>query len=182
MSKPVKELLRKELAKRLEGVTSMAMVGFSGVDAVTTNALRGRLMKKNIHMAVVKNSVARSVFKSVGMEKAAELLEGPCAIAYGADSVVTVVRELLEARKDAPNLVVKAAYMEGVSFGTGEIEGLSKYPNREEAVARVVMAALWPGKKLAGCLIAPGAKLASILKAIEEKQGPAEGAGEEVAA
>ena len=48
MSKPVKELLRKELASRLEGVGSLAVVGFSGVDAVTTHAIRKRLLAKKI--------------------------------------------------------------------------------------------------------------------------------------
>ncbi len=171
MSKPVKELLAKELAKRLEGVTSLAMVNFMGVDAVSANGIRSRLMKKNIRLRVVKNSVARTALRSVGLEGAADLLEGPCAIAYGADSVVTVVRELLDAGKDSPNLIVKAAYMEGEAFGADEIQRLSKFPNRDEAIAQVVTAVLSSGRNLAACLVGPGAKLASILKTIEEKQG-----------
>jgi large subunit ribosomal protein L10 len=182
MSRPVKELLRNELSKRLEGVTSMAMVGFAGVDAVAANELRRRLMKKNIRMRVVKNSVARQAFRSVGLEKAADLLEGPCAVAWGADSVVTVVRELLEAGKDTPNLTVKAAYMEGEVFGAEAIKRLSKYPTRDEAIGRIVAAAMCPGRKLAGCLAGPGASLASILKTIEEKQAPGDGATEQAAA
>jgi large subunit ribosomal protein L10 len=139
-------------------------------------------MKKNIRMTVVKNSVARQAFRSVGLEKAADLLEGPCAIAYGADSVVTVVRELLAAGKDAANLVVKAAYMEGEVFGAEAIERLSRYPTRDEAIGRIASAALWPGKRLAGCLVGPGAGLASILKAVEEKQVPGGGTLEGAAA
>ena len=37
MSKPVKEMLRKEITDRLAGVDSLAVVGFTGVDAVTTS-------------------------------------------------------------------------------------------------------------------------------------------------
>ncbi|MFA6134351.1 MAG: 50S ribosomal protein L10 [Phycisphaerae bacterium] len=185
MSKPVKELIQKELTKRLEGVDSLAVVGFTGLDAITTNIVRKRLMQKNIRMTVVKNSIARQAFKSIGIEAAADLLEGPCALAYGADSVVTVVRELLAAGKDAANLTVKAAYMEGTRFSQEQIDALSKYPNRDEAIALVVAAAVAPARKLAACLVGPGGKIASILKTLEEKAqaaAPAEAPAEAAAA
>ncbi|MCJ7545126.1 MAG: 50S ribosomal protein L10 [Phycisphaerae bacterium] len=169
MSKPVKELLRKELTGRLEGVDSLAVVGFSGVDAPMTHMIRKRLRAKNITMRVVKNSVARQAFQSVGLERVADLLDGPCAIAYAPDGVVGVIRELLELGKDAPTLTVKAAYMEGDVFGAERIAELSKYPTRDEAIALVVSAATGPGRKLAGCLMAPARKLAAVIKVVEDK-------------
>jgi ribosomal protein L10 len=173
MSKPVKEMLRKELAKRLEGIGSLAVVGFTGVDAITTNAMRKRLRRKNITLRVVKNSVARQAFQSLGLERAADLLDGPCAIAFAPEGVIGVVRELLEIGKDAPNLTVKAAYMEGDIFGAERIRELSRYPTREEAIALLVAAATAPGRKLAGCLLGPARQLAGIVKAVEDKAGSA---------
>jgi ribosomal protein L10 len=169
MSKPVKELIKKELLKRFAGVDSLAVVGFTGLDAIATNKIRGRLRAKKINMTVVKNSIARRAFDDLGIAAASDMLEGPCAVAYGADSVVTVVRELLEIGKDSPKLTVKAAFLEGEIFPTGRIEELSKFPTREEAIGRVVACILSPGKKLAACIIGPGSKVASILKTIEEK-------------
>jgi len=174
MSKPVKALMRKELIGRLEGVTSLAVVGFTGVDAIATNEIRGRLREKDIRMTVVKNSLARQAFKEVGLGSAVELLDGPCALAYGSDSVVTIVRELLAVHKETPNLTVKAALMEGELFGSDQIDALSKYPTREEAIARLVGCVLSAGANLAGCLVGPGGKLASILKTIEEAQDDGE--------
>lgn len=40
MSKPVKKLLRDELIRRFQGVTQLAVVGFSGVDANRANEIR----------------------------------------------------------------------------------------------------------------------------------------------
>ncbi len=171
MSKPVKELLRKELTKRLEGIGSLAVVGFTGVDAIATNAIRKRLRRKNITLRVVKNSVARQAFQSMGLERAADLLDGPCAIAFASEGVIGVVRELLEIGKGTPNLTVKAAYMEGDIFGTERIVELSKYPTREEAIALLVAAATSPGRKLAGCLLGPVRRLAGIVKAVEDRAG-----------
>jgi len=174
MSKPVKELVRNELIKRFDGVTQLAVVGFSGVDATTTNQIRGRLREKDIRMTVVRNSLARQAFKAVGLEPAGGLLDGPCAVAYGSDSVVTVVRELLDIHEETPNLEVKAAFMEGELFEEDQIDALSKYPTRDEAVAQVVQCVLSAGASLAGCLIGPAGQLAGILETIEQK-GDADG-------
>lgn len=169
MSKPVKELVRKTLIGRFEGVSELAVVGFTGVDAVTTNSIRSRLRQKDIRMQVVKNALARQAFVSLGIEGAGALLDGPCAVVHGADSVVTVVRELLDINKDTPNLKVKAAFLDGDLFPTDQIQALSKYPTRAEAISQVVQCVLSPGANLAGCLLGPGGQIASILKAIEEK-------------
>ena len=157
MSKPVKELVRKELMKRFQGVDSMAVVGFTGLNAVMTHTIRGRLLEKGVRMTVVKNSVARQAFKEMGLEKAADMLDGPCAVAYGTDpkavGVVSVVRSILEIGKDAPQLTVKAALLEGEIFGQDRIEELSHFPTRDEAISRLLASVLTPGRKLAACLI-----------------------------
>jgi ribosomal protein L10 len=180
MSKPVKEMMRKNLARRFEGLESLAVVGFSGVDATSTNQIRGRLADKSIHMMVVKNSVARQAFRDAGLEYAVSILDGPCAIAFGEDAesagVVTVVRELLDIHKEQPNLTVKAALLEGEVFGADRVEELSNFPTREEAIGKVVAAATGAGSKLVGALCGPGGALAGVVKTIQDNQG-----GEETA-
>lgn len=181
MSKPVKELIRKELTKRFGDIDSLAIVGFTGVDAVTTNSIRARLAAKQIRMSVVPNALAKQAFREMGIEAAGQLLEGPCAVAYGSDSVVSLVRELIEVSKETPALSVKGAYMEGTVFGADQIEALSKFPTRPEAIARVVACVLAPAGKLAAALKGPSSKLASILKTIEDKAKDSAGAQEPAA-
>jgi large subunit ribosomal protein L10 len=186
MSKPVKELLRKELIKRLQGVSSLAVVGFTGIDAVTTHQIRGQLRDKEIRLMVVKNSIARQAFDAVGLEGAKDLIDGPCALAFSAEAdkveVVTVVRELLNIGKEAQNLTVKAAVLEGELFGSDRIAEFSRFPTRDEAISKLVTCVLCPGTRLAGCLIGPGAKIAALLKAIREKKESENDTGGEQAA
>ncbi len=170
MSKPIKQLIRKELAQRLEGVDSLAVVGFKGIDAISTNQMRGRLLEKDIQLMVVKNSLARQAFKDIGLEGAGDLLVGPSALAFGPDGVIPVVRELLEIQKEIKGLVVKAAILEGEGYDEGQIDALSKFPTREEAIAKLVSCVLAPGAKLAAAVLGPGKKIASLIKTIEEKQ------------
>jgi large subunit ribosomal protein L10 len=176
MSKPVKQMMRKNLAKRLAGVQSVAIVGFSGLDAQQTYEMRGRLAEKDIRIRVVKNSLAKQAFADVGLDLAVDLLEGPCAVAWGADNIVSVVRELLDIQKSASALTVKAAVLDGEVFhGEQDVQRLSKFPTRTEAIGQVVQCILSAGANLAACLVGPAGQVAGILKAIEEK-GDAEAA------
>ncbi len=168
MSKPIKILLQKDLVGRLEGAQSLAVLGLAGVDGVQTNRLRRQLRDEGVAVSVVKNSVARYALEQIGLSSACGLIDGPCALAWGGDNIVTVVRGLLEAGKEIPALVVKGALLEGEAFGADRIEELSKYPTREEAIATVVMLAKSAGARLAGCLIGPGGRLAGAIKGIEE--------------
>jgi len=169
MSKPVKALIRDELARRLEGVTSLAIVGLTGVNATTATEIRKRLSEKEIRLLVVKNALARQAFKACGLDVACDLLDGPCALAYGGDNVVSTVRELLDIKKEqARNLVVKAAVMDGEPFASDRINALSKFPTRDEAIGTIVSCILAPGMKAAACILAPGSKIASLVKTIEE--------------
>jgi len=186
MSKPVKQLIRKELARRFQGVTSMAVVSLTGIDAVTTNRIRGRLREKEIRLMVVKNALARQAFDDVGLSEAKSLIDGPCAVAFGTDPVATtaveVVKELLAIGKEAPNLTVKAAILEGKTFGPDGVEQLSKLPTRQEAVGRIVTCLLGAGAKLSGCLLGPAQTVAGLLKVIQERsESPAEPGQEQAA-
>lgn len=186
MSKPVKELIRKELIKKFEGVTSLAVVGFAGVDGPATHQIRGRLREKQVRVTVVKNSIARQAFDAVGLAQAKELLDGPCAVAFAADpekvSVVEIVRELLKIAEQTENLEIKAALLDGEVFGSDRVKELSSFPTRDEAVARLASHVLSPGAVLTGCLIGPGAQIAAVLKAIQEDKKQEAGCGGEQAA
>ena len=184
MSKPVKELVRKELTKRFDGVNSLAVVSFTGIDAVTTHQIRGQLREKQIQFTVVKNSIARQAFAAMGLEAAKMLIDGPCAIAYGVDpdkvEIVKVVRELVNIGKETPNLTVKAAVLDGEAFGPDRIEEFCKFPTRDEAVAKATASLLSAGARVVGAVIGPASRIANLLKAVQEKR-ESEAGGEKAA-
>jgi large subunit ribosomal protein L10 len=169
MSKPVKNLIAKAYEERFGELTEAVVIDIRGVKSNDNNALRGGLAQKNIKVTVVKNSLAKQVFDGTAMQNLTKILDGPCALAYGAGSAVEVARALIERVKDIQNLQFKGAIMDGQVFGPDQIEALSKYPTRDEAVAQVVQVILGPASQIAGCLVAAGGQIASILKTIEEK-------------
>lgn len=172
MSKPVKNLIVESYKKRFEGISGGVLIDIRGITSNANNKFRNGLASKQIKVTVVKNNLARKAFEGTGLVQLGELLEGSSAIVYPAGedaSVVSVARELLAAVKDIPTLQFKGALMEGIVFGPTEIEALSKYPTKEEAQATVVQILLSPAKNVAGAIVSPGKKVASLIKAVQEK-------------
>jgi large subunit ribosomal protein L10 len=108
-----------------------------------------------------------------GDSKIAELsplLVGSNALAYGAESVVEVAREIVALVDKFPSIELRGAILDGELFeGDDGVRALSKFPTREEAVAEDITLILGPGRKLVGAIKGPGSNLAGLIKAIEDK-------------
>lgn len=171
MSKTVKKLMTGTYRERFGDLTEAALIDIRGIKANDNNELRTELARKQIRVTVIRNTLARSAFKDTGLEPLEELIDGPTALAYGGDdvSVVNVARELMDWARKLDNLELKGAVLDGTVFGADEMARLSKFPTREEAQAQVVQIILTPAQKLAGAIASPGAKLAGIIKTLQEK-------------
>ncbi|MEO0515404.1 MAG: 50S ribosomal protein L10 [Planctomycetota bacterium] len=172
MSKPVKNLIASAYAKEFADLNGAVLIDIRGVEANDNNALRTELAGKSIKVRVIKNSLAKGVFKDGELEGLSEFLEGPAAMVYPASedtSVVGVARELIDWAKKLENMEFKGAVMDGIVFGPSEIKKLSEYPTKEEAQAKVVQIVLTPGQNLVSAITAPGKNLAGIIKTIQEK-------------
>lgn len=170
MSKAVKELLMRDYEALLGDVEEALVISVRGVASGPTNRLRLGLAKKNIKITVVRNSLARKALTGTKLAGLTDLLEGPSALAYGAESVVDVARELVDWAKKTENLELKGAILDGEVFtGKAGVEALSRYPTREEAIGKLVTLVLSPAQRLVGQAKGPGSRLAGVLKTIEEK-------------
>ena len=170
MSKPMKELLISDYQKRLDGIEDALVISIRGVNAIDNNEMRNELAKKDIRITVIRNNLARHAFGDSPLGKLEPVLKGPSALAYGAESVVDVARELMVWAKKLENLELKGAILEGELYaGRAGVEKLSTMPTREEAIGQAVTLILTPARNLVGSVMGPGSSLVSIVKAIEEK-------------
>jgi large subunit ribosomal protein L10 len=186
MSKVVKGLVQKEIAKRLADVDGVAVINPRGIDAIKNNLIRRRLRAKGVRMTVVKNTLAKRAVGDGKLKGFDALLDGPSAVIYGKASISQVARLLLDEKKTIEALELRGIFFDGeVYAGDKGVEQVSKLPTREEAIGQLVAAILGPGKKLAAALKGPGGTLGAMLKTIEDKakdKGGDAGAAPEAAA
>jgi len=171
MSKPIKDLVTKELVAKYKGVDSACVVDLTGLDSISTHKFRGGLRKKKIQLHVVKNRMARRAFDGGPLAPLGKYLQGPCALATGGDSIVDVAKELVALAKNVPAIKLKKAIVEG-DADLVDVDVLAKWKSRAETQGEVAMLTASPGRRLAGCIGGPAARIAGCVKAIVEKAQP----------
>ena len=170
MSKPVKEMMIREYQDILGDHEDALVIGMRGIASNDTNAIRSGLAEKEIKVTVVRNKLFGQAFGDSKLAPLSDVLVGANALAFGAESVVEVAREIVEIVKDFPGVELKGAVLDGMLFeGDEGVRKLSKFPTRDEAIAKDVALILGPGSKLVASVKGPGSNLAGILKAIESK-------------
>jgi len=175
MSKPVKDLVTNEYKKLFGGADGACVVSVIGLDAISTNKLRGELRHKKIVLKVVKNSLAKRAFSDGPLAPLGAALNGPCALVTGGGSVIDVAKTLVELKKTYPKIELRQGVLGG-EVDLIDLEQLAKMKSRVELIGEVAMLIMSPGRKLAGCLGSPAGKIAGCIKTIADKKeegGPA---------
>ena len=168
MSKPIKDMMTEIVRNRCDGFDSACVVNLSGLDAINTNIMRGELKKQNIHMHVVKNSIARRALAGGPLESLANSLDGPCALVYGDPAVTDIAKVLKKWADDHKTIELGNGVIEG-DPDLISVEDLSKMKGKTELLGEIGMLVSSPGRAIAGALRGPAGKIAGCLKArIEE--------------
>jgi len=175
MSKYVKELMTKDLRKRLNGVEDALLVDVIGMKNENSVKLRQRLRQKNIRLMVVKNSLARRATEGTRLAAAFETGEGTLAIVWGGEDIIALAKEVVKIAglKDFEPFKPKGGAMDGQPLTAEQVTAVSKWPSRQEQLSILSGQILNPGAQLSSQLLGAGAKLASQIKKMSE-EGDAE--------
>ena len=171
MSKFVKNLIKGDIANRLEGVEDALLVNVIGLDANSTVTLRKDLRKKDIQLMVIKNSLARRATEGTPLAPAFEGVGGTLALMWGAEDVVTLAKEAtrLAESEDYDKFEARGGVMDGEALTAKSVQEISKWPSRGEQLSLLSGQILGPGSALNSALLGPAGALASQVKSKSEE-------------
>ena len=171
MSKLVKNMLVDDLKTRLAGVGEVIVVSLGKLDAIQTSNLRRTLRKKNIHLQMVKNSLARRATLDTPLAPAFATHEGMLAVAWGGEDVVDLAKELdrLAGIKDFEGFEFRGGALDGARLEPADVKSVAKWPSRAEQLSLLSGQISGLGSRLSGQISSLGGVLAGqISSRVEE--------------
>jgi large subunit ribosomal protein L10 len=178
MSKYVKELMMDQYRHDLGGATSVLIVDFKGLDAISEHKFRMDLRKKKIKVRALRNSLARRIFDEMGLGGLDALLTGPSVAVWGGDGPAELAKEVSNQFKKLKKPAIKGGAVDGTVITPAQVEDITKLPSREALIGRVVSLALAPVQRVVSLATAPASGLLGQLKTLAEGAPTAEGEGE----
>jgi large subunit ribosomal protein L10 len=163
MSKLLKSKIAEDYRQRLSGVNDALLVDVIGLNSGNTYNLRKELRGKNIHLLVVKSSLAKRATYGTTLAKAFETGEGSLAVVWGADDFVSLAKEIVEIQKkpEFEKCQARGGVMDGEKLSAEKVKEISKWPNRVGQISILLGQILSPGSQLLSQLESVGGALAS---------------------
>jgi large subunit ribosomal protein L10 len=178
MSKYVKEMMMDQFRSDLGGATSVLILDFKGLDAVSEHRLRMDLRKKKIKIRALRNTLARRVFDEVGLGGLSGYLTGPSVAAWGGDGPAELAKEISAQVKKLKKPAIKGGAVDGVIVGPDQVEEITKLPSREALIGQVLGLLLSPPQQVLSMVSSPASTLIGQLEAFIKKQEGEAGGGE----
>ncbi len=182
MSKMIKDMLVDDLKSRLHDVGDVIVVSLGQLDAQKTTQLRQTLRKKQIHIQLIKNSLAKRAVEGTPLAPALEKAAGMLALAWGGEDIVDLAKELdrLAGDKEFEGFECRGGALDGSRLEAADVKQVAKWPSRSEQLSILSGQISSLGSVLSGQITSAGGSLASqIASRVEdlEKAAGGEAAG-----
>jgi large subunit ribosomal protein L10 len=180
MNRAEKAAMVEELGKGLAKSNNAILFAFAGLKVPEVTELRRQVRATKSTYKVVKNTLARRAVRGTPLEALTEHFVGATGVVFNDDNPVALAKVLTAFARTNPNLVFKAALVEGLPVETGQIKTIADLPTREELVGKTLFLMQSPLRRLVAVLNGPVRKLAGVVKQIAEQktQKTSSGAGE----
>ena len=133
-----KELMLKELTAALRDKNYIFFTRQQGLSAPDFVELRRKLEKVADRTLVTKNSIARLVFRQMGVEDINGLIKGSLILTVAQKDPQVISKVLLDFSKGRDGFEMDGAYLDGNVVRTEYLKSLANLPSREVLLTTVV--------------------------------------------
>jgi large subunit ribosomal protein L10 len=168
MPNPEKVKEVADLAALFKEADSVAVTDYAGLSVEKMTLLRRQLREAEVKYLIAKNTLLRLAAQDSGRAELNEYLAGPTAVAFGSDAG-RIAKILYDFGKDNEKPEVRALYMDGVVYGTEQVERIAKLPSREQLLSQLVGTVMAPLQNLVGTLQGVLREFMLTIEAIKDK-------------
>lgn len=158
-----------EMKARLAECEVAIAAKYIGINVAQATDLRNRLRDSGVEFKVYKNTLSRRALRELGIENAADCMEGPTAWAFCKDPVAPA-KILQEFGKEVPFVAMMGGVLSGTPVSAAQLEALASLPPREQLIAQVVGTIAMPLRNAVGVLNALPRNLVNVLDQIREQK------------
>ena len=157
-----KKVVVEEIKAKINASKSVVLTKYDRLTVAESTALRRKFQDAKCEYKVYKNTLVRKAFNELGVEGFDGDLNGATAFVFCPDETSgcsIIAKSVKENPALAEKLVPKSAYVGGAYVDAEGVKKLAAIPSREVLIARML-----------GCLQAPIANFAYVLKAIADQK------------
>ncbi|MGG7568400.1 50S ribosomal protein L10 [Rhodovulum sp. DZ06] len=169
MDRAQKAAVVAELDQAFSDSGAVIVCHYAGLTVAEMQDLRLQMRNAGGTVRVAKNRLAKIALKDKDIEGMSKYLTGQTVLAYAEDPVAPA-KVIEDFAKKNDKLVVLGGAMGKDILDRNGVSTLSKMPSREEVLAQIVGCIMAPGANLASAITAPATNIAGILKTMSEKE------------
>jgi len=169
LNRSEKATVIERLKEELDGVPSIVVADFQGLDVGSVTDLRDKFRAVGVQYAVVKNTLMRKSVEGTDRETIVPLFKGNSAIAYHAEDPAAPAKVLTEFVKDNPKLVLKGAWLDGKLLDESGIKALATLPGKDELRGKLLSVFQGTATKTVRLLVAAPTTFVQVLRAREQQ-------------
>ena len=172
----VNRMVVSELAADFKDAEGMVLVTFGGLSVQEAEELRGSIAEKDARLRMVRNNLARMVFKEQGYEFPEGTLSGNTAVAYGSTEATLGAAKVLADKKlkKAGKVTFRAGILEGSVLDAANAEALADIPDKEQLRGQLLGVISGPARALATIIHAVPSSVARVLQAHADQEESAD--------
>lgn len=149
---------------------SVVAADYHGLTVSELNELRTKARAAEVHLQVVRNTLAKRAFEGTSYACLHDALVGPLVLAFSLEAPSAAARLLRDFAKDHPALEVKALALEGRLYPAEQLAAIASLPSKDEALSMLLSVMKAPITKLARTLAEPYAQVVRAVAAYGEQK------------
>ncbi len=165
-----KQAIVAEVNETASNALSAVLADYRGVSVSDMTALRKTAREQNVHVQVIRNTLAKRAFEGTEFECLSEALLGPNIVAFSLEDPGAGARVFKDFAKENDEFDIKALSVGGKLLPAEQIDALAKLPTRDEALALLMATMMAPANKLARTLNDIPGRVTRVVAAVRDQK------------